>query len=173
MVRLLVSVTAYNPSHAAAFADLNKEWIETWFELEAEDLKVLNNPESYVLAGGGEIFFALDAQKTAVGTVAMVKTSARTFELAKMAVSPQAQGQGISHLLMTACIDFARAQDAREIFLITNDILLPAMHLYERSGFVRMPQNNDSRYARGNTEMRLALSAEPVRPTEVDVSGAS
>lgn len=153
----MTRIVGYDAAYADAFAELNKEWIETYFTLEEEDLKTLHNPESYVLAGGGEIFFALDAENTAVGTVAMVKTDEWVFELAKMAVSPKMQGQGISHLLMSACIDFARERNAREIFLITNDILLPAMHLYERSGFVRMPRNNDSRYARGNTEMRLQL----------------
>lgn len=168
---LLISVINYDARFAPAFAELNKEWIETWFELETEDIKVLSNPESYVLAGGGEIFFALDAQKNAVGTVAMVNAGSQTFELAKMAVAPKARGQGISHLLMSACIDFARARKAREIFLITNDILLPAMHLYESSGFVRQPQNNDSRYARGNTEMRLPLVTDSLVAAEADLSG--
>ena len=58
---------------------------------------------------------------------------------------------------MDACIDFARSAGALEIFLITNDILAPAMGLYLKSGFVRQPQNNDQRYARGNTELRLSL----------------
>jgi len=75
-----------------------------------------------------------------------------------MAVAPAAQGKGISRLLMTACIDFARAKNATEIFLVTNDILLPALGLYEKSGFVRLPQIEDARYSRGNTEMRLVLS---------------
>lgn len=168
-------IVTYEPQYADAFADLNREWIEAYFELEAEDIKVLSNPEGYVLAGGGEIFFALDAAISGpdgtdglsgdnnnpprvVGTVAMVKTADRVFELAKMAVSPSAQGRGISHLLMTACVDFARAQNASEIFLVTNDILLPAMGLYEKSGFVRLPKIEDARYSRGNTEMRLVLS---------------
>ena len=158
----VIQIVTYEPQYAGAFSDLNKEWIEAYFEVEAEDIKVLSNPEGYVMAGGGEIFFALDvdqgAEPTVVGTVAMINTEDGVFELAKMAVAPSAQGRGISRLLMTACIDFARARKAREIFLVTNDVLLPAMALYEKSGFVRLPQIEDARYSRGNTEMRLELS---------------
>jgi len=141
----VIRIVNYKPQYATAFSDLNKEWIEKYFELEDEDIKVLSDPEGYVLSGGGEIFFALanrqenseDDTSEIVGTVAMVKTKAGVFELAKMAVAPAAQGKGISRLLMTACIDFARAKNATEIFLVTNDILLPALGLYEKSGFVR------------------------------------
>jgi len=157
----VIRIVSYQPQYADAFSDLNKEWIESYFEIEAEDTKVLSNPEGYVLSGGGEIFFALDGDSAApqvVGTVAMIKTSDDIFELAKMAVKPAAQGKGISRLLMTACIDFARSREASEIFLVTNDTLLPAMGLYEKSGFVRLPQIEDARYSRGNTEMRLVLS---------------
>lgn len=170
----MIQIVTYQPQFAQAFADLNKEWIEAYFELEAEDMKVLDNPEGYVLSGGGEIFFALDsslpcsdlpssdlpnseAEPCVIGTVAMVKTGATVFELAKMAVAPRAQGRGISGLLMTACIQFAKSKGAEEIFLVTNDILKPAMGLYEKSGFVRLPKIEDARYSRGNTEMRLPL----------------
>jgi len=156
---MTIRVDRFAPQYAEAFAALNREWIETYFEIEDEDLKVLNNPQGYVLDGGGEIFFALceEDPAAALGTVAMVKTGATTFELAKMAVSPRHQGLGIGRLLMDACTEFARVEGASEIFLITNDILAPAMALYEKSGFVRQPSNNDTRYSRGNTEMRLAL----------------
>ena len=161
----MIEIVTYQPQFAKDFAELNREWIEAYFELEAEDIKVLENPEGYVLSGGGEIFFALDtasqtkgdAEPSVIGTVAMVKTGAAVFELAKMAVAPRAQGQGISGLLMKACIRFARAQGAEEIFLVTNDILKPAMGLYEKSGFVRLPKIEDACYSRGNTEMRLRL----------------
>ena len=162
----MIKIVNYHRDFAQAFSELNREWIEAFFELEAEDVKVLDNPEGYVLAGGGEIFFALDEEQPAtskiVGTVAMVKTAPTVFELAKMAVAPSAQGRGVSHLLMTACINFAREQQATEIFLVTNDILKPAMGLYEKSGFLRLPQIEDARYSRGNTEMRLLLEAVEV-----------
>ena len=44
---------------AIVFKTLNLEWIEEFFVVEEEDLKILSNPKSYVIDKGGEIFFAL------------------------------------------------------------------------------------------------------------------
>jgi len=129
-------IVTYEPQYADAFADLNREWIEAYFELETEDIKVLSNPEGYVLAGGGEIFFALDSAVSGPdGTDGL-------------------NGGNNNPPKVVGTV----AMDASEIFLVTNDILLPAMGLYEKSGFVRLPKIEDARYSRGNTEMRLLLS---------------
>ena len=79
------------------------------------------------------------------------------FELAKMAVSPARQGNGVGRRLMSACLDFARAADASEIMLVTNTVLEPAVTLYESVGFEALDAIEDDRYARGNLEMRLRL----------------
>ncbi len=155
-----VELTTYDPKYARAFAELNYEWIETYFAVEDEDRAALEDPENYALAPGGEIYFVLQDGEP-VGTVAMVPfkghSEGKAYELAKMAVRPDCQGRGYSHLLMQACIDFAKDHAADEIVLITNDVLGPALGLYTRSGFVAMPANTDTRYSRGNLEMRLRL----------------
>ena len=155
-----VRLTAYAPVYASAFAALNYEWIETHFAIEAEDRAALDDPYTYAIANGGEIFFVLEDEEP-VGTVAMVpfkgESAGVAFELAKMAVRPDRRGRGYSHLLMQACLQFARERGATEIVLITNDVLAPALGLYTASGFVAMPANTDTRYSRGNLEMRLRL----------------
>ncbi len=165
-----VSLISYDPRFAADFARLNYQWIEQYFAIETEDRLALDNPEAYAIHTGGEIFFLLE-DDAVVGTVAMVpfkggdvvgqsqRISPQIYELAKMAVDPLFQGRGHSKLLMRACIDFAQSRGASEIVLITNDQLGPALGLYTQAGFVPMPQNSDTRYARGNLEMRLTLQA--------------
>ena len=64
---------------------------------------------------------------------------------------------GIGRSLLQRSIKFALDENAREIFLITNDALKPALNLYHSSGFVLCPQNDDNRYLRGNTKMNLIL----------------
>lgn len=160
-----VRVIAYDPRFRQAFADLNYQWIEQYFEIEAEDRKALDSPEAYALDTGGQIFFVLEG-KEAVGTVAMVlandvSTERRVFELAKMAVRPDRQGNGYSKLLMQACIEFARQQAADEVMLVTNDRLKPALGLYLSAGFIAEQDYADQRYARGNLQMRLLL--KPLR----------
>ncbi len=161
---------SYDPRYAGDFAALNYQWIEEYFAIETEDRLALEDPQGYAIDPGGEIFFVLEGD-VAVGTVAMVpckgdtqatapsRGDVRVFELAKMAVRPDRRGLGYSHLLMQACIEFARAQQAREIMLVTNDSLAPALGLYTRAGFVPVPQYSDARYERGNLEMRLKLHA--------------
>ena len=158
-----VELVTFDERYAPAFAQLNYEWIETYFAIEPEDTAALEAPYRYAIEPGGEIFFVLE-EGDAVGTVALVPYKGASepgagmiYELAKMAVRPACQGRGYSELLMQACIDFARARGAQQIVLITNDILTPALGLYTRSGFVAMPMNSDQRYSRSNLEMRLTL----------------
>ena len=154
-------LVTYEKRYAPDFARLNYQWIEEYFTVEDEDRLALEDPEGYAIAPGGEIFFVLE-QEVAVGTVAMVPfkgavaSDRRVYELAKMAVAPDRRGRGYSHMLMQACIDFAVDKQAHEIMLVTNDILAPALGLYEQAGF-KPTQYSDSRYARGNLEMRLTL----------------
>jgi GNAT superfamily N-acetyltransferase len=152
-------IVTYQPSFAKAFAELNYEWIEHYFSVEEEDKKALDHPETYVR--GGEIFFVL-VDDEPVGTVAMVPFAEENgqvtiFELAKMAVRPDQQGNGFSRLLMQACVEYANNCGAQEIMLVTNDVLAPALALYEAYGFKALAKINDVRYERGNLEMRLQL----------------
>lgn len=151
-----LEIVPFNGDYKSAFESLNREWIEEYFVMEEEDLKTLQNPESYIMEKGGEIFFAvLDGD--VVGTSAMIQTSKGIYELAKMSVAKKLQGQGIGKKLLKRCIDFSKEREATEIFLITNDSLKPALNLYQSCGFVLNEQNDDNRYERGNTKMTLIL----------------
>ena len=151
-----LKIVPFNADYKSAFECLNREWIEEYFVMEEEDLKTLQNPESYVLERGGEIFFAV-LNDDVVGTAAMIQTSKGIYELAKMAVSKNLQGLGIGKKLLRRCIDYSIEREATEIFLITNDSLKPALNLYLSCGFVLNEQNDDNRYDRGNTKMNLIL----------------
>ena len=151
-----VTIEVFKEKYKLDFETLNLQWIKKYFKVEEEDSKILKNPESYVIDGGGQIFFAVKDGK-AIGTAAMVLTKERIFELSKMAVDSSYQGLGIGRMLINECIDFAKRKKADEIFLITNDILLPALELYKSSGFVLDEDYDDNRYERGNTKMKLLL----------------
>ena len=151
-----LKIVPFNADYKSAFEYLNREWIEEYFVMEEEDLKTLQNPESYVLERGGEIFFAV-LNGDVVGTAAMIQTSKGIYELAKMAVAKNLQGLGIGKKLLKRCIDYSIEREATEIFLITNDSLKPALNLYLSCGFVLNEQNDDNRYDRGNTKMNLIL----------------
>ena len=151
-----ISIHTFKDVYADSFKFLNLQWIEEFFIVEEEDLKILSNPKSYVIDKGGEIFFALSEGKV-IGTSAMVFARPKVFELAKMSVDKTFQGQGVGRILIEASITFAKEKDAKEIFLITNDKLIPALNLYKSSGFNVDLDYDDNRYERGNTKMKLDL----------------
>tara|TARA_Y100000746_G_scaffold72726_1_gene60796 strand:+ start:441 stop:914 length:474 start_codon:yes stop_codon:yes gene_type:complete len=154
-----LKIVPFNKDYKPAFEFLNRAWIEEYFVMEEEDIKTLQNPESYVLEKGGEVFFAiLDGE--VVGTAAMIQTDKGIYELAKMAVARQFQGLGIGKKLLKRCVDFSKEREATEIFLITNDSLKPALSLYLSFGFVLNDQNDDNRYERGNTKMNLLIGGK-------------
>ncbi|WP_374463542.1 GNAT family N-acetyltransferase [Chryseobacterium sp.] len=153
-----VKIVAYKPEYKEAFKALNEEWIKTFFVMEAGDYKLLENPEEHILNKGGHIVFAL-LNDEPVGTCALVKTQdyPLTFELSKMAVSPKAQGKKLGYLLGKTLVEKAKELHAEKVFLVTNSILVPAIKLYEKLGFIHTPVNNAG-YDRVDVQMELNLN---------------
>ncbi|GAB4091931.1 GNAT family N-acetyltransferase [Flaviaesturariibacter terrae] len=151
-----VTLVDYSPAYAAAFRALNEAWISTYFRMEEADHKALEHPEEKILDPGGAIVVALlDGEP--VGVCALIRHADGSWELAKMAVSPEAQGHGIGFLLGLRILDIARARGARSVFLESNTILKPAMALYPKLGFREVP-HLPSPYQRSNIRMEVSLA---------------
>tara|TARA_Y100001970_G_scaffold153437_1_gene187860 strand:+ start:1828 stop:2286 length:459 start_codon:yes stop_codon:yes gene_type:complete len=151
----MISIIGFNKKYSKQFFLLNKTWIEESWHLEDSDKKDLLNPER-IVENGGQIFFALDNQ-SAIGTVAMIKSSDDRFELAKMTVEEGSRGKGIANMLMDECIKFAKQNSSREIFLISNDSLTIARNLYDKYGFKEV-ELDSQKYDRGNVKMNLKIT---------------
>lgn len=151
-----VQIVDYDDRWAADFARLNYEWIERFFTVESHDREILDQPRKWVIEPGGQIFMAV-VDGRGVGTVAMIPTGGRIFELTKMAVSPEFQGRGIADLLMNACIGMARRRGTATIFLESHRTLEAALSLYRKHGFVETPPDPNSMYSRADIRMELAI----------------
>ncbi|KIO54707.1 bifunctional helix-turn-helix transcriptional regulator/GNAT family N-acetyltransferase [Flavobacterium hibernum] len=152
-----VKIVPFESQYLEAFKTLNVEWISTYFEMEEADYKALDNPKEYILDKGGKIFVAL-YQNEPLGVCALIKMndSEFDFEMAKMAVSPKAQGKNIGFLLGQAIVNSAREQGAKKIYLESNTILKPAINLYYKLGFQKV-FGLPTPYKRCNIQMELKI----------------
>jgi len=150
-----VQIVDYTPSMQPAFRQLNEEWITKYFRMEESDYKALDHPGEYILDKGGHIFMALYKGEP-VGACAIIPMDDGGFELAKMAVSPKAQGLGIGFLIGQACIGKARKLGARRVYLESNTALKPAINLYHKLGFHKVA-GPPSPYERCNIQMELVM----------------
>jgi putative acetyltransferase len=153
---MVARVVPWRPDLRADFERLNLEWIERWFVVEDEDRKAFDDPGGRIVEPGGQIFFVVD-EVGVRGTCALIRHDAQTFELAKMAVEPSAQGRGYGDRLVEAAIGFARGAGATRLMLVSNTRLGPALNLYRKHGFRDVPLDPGNGYSRADIQMQLEL----------------
>ena len=154
-----IYIVPYNRKYKSDFAKLNYEWLEKYFNTEkgeAEDKRLLNNPEREIIKKGGEIFFAL-LNENVVGTCAVIKIDNSNYELAKMGVTEKAQGKQIGKKLALTAIGYAVEKGASKLRLYTSSKLTAAQNLYRVLGFTEVKEKPNHRYQRKLILMELDL----------------
>ncbi|KIO53142.1 GNAT family N-acetyltransferase [Flavobacterium hibernum] len=151
----IVEIIPFSSDLKDPIKTLNKEWLQKYFRVEEKDEIVLSNPQEEIIDKGGMIFYA-KYNNEILGTVSLLKIDNTTFELSKMAVSDKAQGLGIGNKLLVHCLAVAEERNIKRLFLYSNTKLLPAIHLYEKFGFVEIPLE-DGVYERADIKMEKLL----------------
>ncbi len=85
-----------------------------------------------------------------LGTVTVVSSDSPLVEMCRpgevevrmLAVDPAARGRGVGELLARACVDAAREQGSERVVLSSGTWMGVAHRLYERLGFVRVPERD-------------------------------
>lgn len=148
----------FRPGDEDAFRRLNEDWISKYFELEPGDRAVLSDPQTHILAPGGQICIAEIAGEP-IGCCALVVMTPGVLELAKMTVAEPSRGLGVGRKLLQFAIDVARRMGAHRLYLESNTKVQSAIHLYEQLGFCHIPAPaHQSKYARANVFMELLLT---------------
>ncbi len=97
-----------------------------------------------------ELLVAVDGDGTLVGTVTIARPGTPFAELSRegelefrmLGVRPTATGRGVGEALTRAVIARARELDATRVVLCSLVTMARAHRLYERLGFVRMPERD-------------------------------
>ena len=149
-----LQIIEYQEVYKEDFKRINVEWIEKFFTVEHQDLVQLDNPQS-IIDDGGQIYFAKLGDEI-VGTAALIHDGNDEYELAKMGVSPVAQGLGLGKKLCIVAIEEAKKRKAKALYLRSNRSLIPAISMYLSVGFVEVPLDA-SHYKRANIKMDYPL----------------
>lgn len=153
----LLAIHEFRDDLAPHFSDINGEWINAMFHLEQADRDVLENPRARIIDAGGVILFVEARGQGIVGTCALQKTGATSYELTKMGVRESARGLKAGEFLLSAIIDRALSLGADPLYLLTNARCGAAVHLYEKLGFQHdadIKARYGARYERCDVAMR-------------------
>ncbi len=163
--------------HARAFSDLNREWLEEFFQVEPADEAMLGDPKGYIIDKGGDILLArVDGR--ILGAIALLKLD-DVYELSKMGVTKSARGLGIGRTLAEALIDLAKQRGIPKLYIASNRKLAQAITLYKNLGFVETEKSNDPRYKRADITLELILPpqggakkhSDPTRYGDWEIAG--
>lgn len=137
------------------FIRLNEEWVREYFTLEEED-RVLAQDPGKIIDDGGYIF-SIEDNDEVVGVCALFFEDERVYELARMAVSKNHQGNGYANVLMDIAIRKLESLSAKRVFLVSNTKLKTAISLYKKFGFCTTFEGQHPIYSRGNIVMERLL----------------
>ena len=151
-----IEIIPFSEELAIHFTRLNTDWLEKYFVVEPVDINMLGNPKDFFIDKGGFIFFA-QLNGGIAGTFALLKESDSVFELSKMAVDEKYQGMKVGNRMLEFCIAKAKELNIAKIILYSNTKLKPAIHLYEKYGFIEAPIIH-SIYKRSDIKMELVIS---------------
>jgi DNA-binding MarR family transcriptional regulator/GNAT superfamily N-acetyltransferase len=141
---------------AEAFYRINAEWIEDMFALEENDIALLSKPRELIVDKGGVVLFAETPQLGVVGTCALMVSKDGWVELTKMGVLKSARGLKVGEFLLAKTLERASSLGFDKLYLLTNKKCAPAVHLYEKRGFVHdaeIMRRFGSRYERCDVAM--------------------
>lgn len=151
-----VTIRPFEAGDYEAFAALNRAWLVGNGLIEPADEVQLGDPDTHIFAPGGEVFMAVSEGRT-VGCCAAIPHGNGVMEVAKLAVDPSVQGQGIGRRLVHTALRFAQEQRCTRAMLTSNSALVAALRLYESLGFERRPLPAKVPYETVDVYMELDL----------------
>jgi N-acetylglutamate synthase-like GNAT family acetyltransferase len=158
-------LTEATPAHSLPVRNLVMEIINEEHRMSvrlSELPDLVDVHESYRRGGRGNFWVALRDGRVC-GCVGLIHLGRGDFELQRMYVEASARGLGLGQKLLDVLLAWAIASGVDSIYLETNQRWHAAKHLYQKNGFLPVPQEElppEFRVVRGvNGFYRLLLSA--------------
>lgn len=143
-----MKIEKFEDKYRQAFIDLNTEWITKLFgKIEPDDVETFEHIDE-LIAEGAMIFFAVEDEKVLAACMAK-PTGGGEWEMCKMGAAGQYTGTGAGCAVFEKCRDYAIERGAKRLFLVSNDKLGPALHIFKKAGFRECPMGH-CEYERGN-----------------------
>lgn len=158
-----MEIIEYQKKYEKDFIELNTAWVEKYFVMEQEDRDILYHTEDF-LKKGGMIFFAVEDDKV-LATCMVFPFGNNVWEICKLATNEKYQGLGAGSAVFKSCMDYAIKNGAEKITLISNHILKPALHIYEKFGFKCVPLNRGEEYERADVQCEYIVPK--IIPTKI------
>jgi ribosomal protein S18 acetylase RimI-like enzyme len=133
-------------------------------------------------ATAGELLVAVDVDGAVLGAVTYVLPGSPYAEISRpgeaefrmLAVDPAAQGRGVGAALARACVERAREQGCAAVVICVRDIAVTARRMYDRLGFVPIPERDWSPYPGVLlVALRLNLTDPAARTPRQEPDGAA
>ena len=138
------------------FVNINIQWLEKLFKVEPHDIEVLQGCEENIINKGGFIFIG-KCKDAVIATIAFMKVAEGVFELGKMAVIPEFQGQNIGQEILKFGLQFGKSQSWRKVIIYTCACLENALHIYKKFGFQEVELEKDNPYERADMKLEMIL----------------
>ncbi len=151
-----IEIVEYTTEHRQRFKEINTQWITRLYVMEEEDIKTVEDPEGYILKGGGKIYIALH-KGFPVGTCAYLNMGAEVYEMIKMAVDENYRGLKIGKRIGEESVQKIKELGAKKIILFSNTKgSAKAIQLYGYLGFTEVPLGT-SEFIRADIKMELSF----------------
>lgn len=146
----MIEVRPAEPSEYAAVGELTAAAYLADGALPPEDPYYDLLRDAAGRATDAELWVAVDADGTLLGTVTWCPPGSRYRELADgeegefraLAVAPAARGRGVGAALVERCLGIARADGSTAVVISTADWMNAAHRLYRGLGFVEAPDRD-------------------------------
>ncbi len=149
-----IHIVEYLPQHRLRFKEINEQWITRSYVMEEEDIKTVEDPETYILKDGGKIYIAL-YKGHPVGTCAYLNMGDKVYEMIKFAVDEDYRGLKIGKVLVEKSMGSIKQLGADKVILFSNrGGSAKAIEMYHKMGFKEIPLGN-SEFTRADIKMEL------------------